>query len=140
MFLLYKEIRSGGEVCKGQENDAWPNFEDEYVEFLNYGIALSRPAREWGDWEEVSVTSKLPLMAGDTVYTVVARYFDGSTFGRTCGLWEYLGGFTDRQEAENLVKKIKEREKQKADKYAYPWDGYFAGLEDVELETFVVQP
>ena len=43
LYLEYDETRSGGEICKGQEDDPWPSREPTLVTF--------RPKVLWRDEE-----------------------------------------------------------------------------------------
>jgi len=133
MLLGYTEHRSGGEVCAGDEDNPWPSYEDEYVHFSPTWVYASRDHAPYLV-EQFDVTGR--VKPGDKVHLVIVRYFDGCTFGRTCGLWKIAGAFASEADAKALEKSILDRT---YDGYR-PWDGYFSGFESCGVHTFIVQP
>ena len=111
--LEYSEGRSGGEICEGQEDDAWTNHEPTNIDTtFKYLVAL-------GDAEEVEDCSPLmqerysgkffskedPRSAGNLFLTVV-KYHDGGTFGSVYGYWTVVYVGTDELEAHRIKKAV----------------------------------
>lgn len=142
-YLQYEEYREGGQVCEGQENDAWPSYEDEFINFTPLKVFSTQPTNCYTEEFDISFKYK----PGDTIYLVIPRYFSGGTFGRTCGYWKIYGAFKTRKAAEKLQKELEEENKSYIDdkwqrrkgkatlkNFEYrEWHGYFEGLENVEI-------
>mgnify|MGYP001609198866 CR=1 FL=1 len=139
IYLTYTESREDGEIR--DPKDHWSSSEDDLVEFYATGL-FTKP----GKWQESILVPFLPQENIDkTIYVVVVRYYDGGTFGRTCGLWKVMGALRSKSEVKLLVDLIKDetnsREKQQIVAPFicgfYPcWLSYFAGLEGVEVHEF----
>ncbi len=130
VYLTYTEDRSVGEICAGQENDAWPNYEDIYIEFSPDTLSIIA-----GDWvETIEVDFDPKDYVGKDVYVLVVRYKDGCTFGHSHGNWYVEGAYTD----ENEVSKIEDQINKGKYKGDDPWTGYFACLEYVEIHRFTL--
>lgn len=135
VYLTYSESRRGGEICKGEENDEWPSHEDEHVEWYLTGAVLKRPS-----WCYETIGGDYRV--GDKLHVVVVRYFDGGTFGRTCGLWHIAGVYMDESEAVARKEKIYGNLKQSIsydpkDEWE-PWKSYFAGFEGCDVFDLMV--
>lgn len=157
LWLTYSESRTGGGISPGEENDAWPSYEDTYIHFTPTGLRLDRP-------EDVGAHPIEPfdkkVRRGDTVHVVIARYKDGDTFQSTYGNWCVVGAYLDPKRAARVTDMIREDEraerefsmaswkanygKQKRpeppqDKYEgyKPWRGYFEQFESIDVHTFL---
>ena len=132
LYLTYDESRSGGEVCEGQENDPWPCYEDENIDF-----SLTRCNKESKNaaWAKESIEVTFQPKVGSTVWVVVVRYSTGGTFGRTNGAWTILGIYEHLDEAKKVEASVHDN--------TYPgykcWVGYFEHLERVEVESMTVE-
>lgn len=147
LYLEYQERRSGGKVCAGQEDESWPSHEDEIIDFSPVRLRLTRP--EKFNIEEIN--TELELVKGDRVYLIIPRYFDGGTFGRTCGYWNIWKVVKTIEEAdkiqaylENLTEKeytlINTKKKYNdKDRIYCPWFGYFSGLEQVQVRLMDIE-
>jgi len=138
LYLKYNESRSGGEICEGQENDSWPSHEDENIDFdPEYLVLAAEDNRP--DWvEEIKDIDFEPSKyVNKLVYLVIVRYYDGGTFGRTCGYWKIMLCTTKQKEALKLEKSIRDGSYQKGE--YLEWNGYFAGLEDVEIHSLEIK-
>lgn len=127
LFVNYSEEHlGGGEICEGQENDAWPSHEDVIQRFDVDNITLKNVTPYH---EEVLFDLPEPTPVG--LFVVVAHYYDGGTFGRTCGYGSIEGVFSTHEEAQARATDI---EKGAPSIKGYtPWTGYFAGLERTEV-------
>ena len=136
LYLLYRESRSGGEVCEGQEDEAWPNYEDKTIEWDLLHCKLSRHEREHS-YEEIDVPFE--VKKGDTVYVVYVRYKTGGTFGRILGAWVIVGVFNSLDEAAALERSINDRSYEKRKGIYVPWRGYFERFESCDIEYMTVK-
>jgi len=127
VFVNYSEWHiGGGEICAGQENDSWPSYEDNIRGFSVDSITLEN-VTPYHKELAVVLPEKLPV----GLWVVVARYYDGGTFGSTSGYGSIEGVFETDVEAQEMEQKIRIG---KAPGEGYkPWAGYFSGLEDVEV-------
>lgn len=137
IYLKYTESHHGGEICAGQENDDWPSHEDEVITW--HPISLTR-IHMGGETEQLKFD-----VTTDNAYLVVARYFSGGTFGRTCGYWQVVGLTETGEEALALKGKIESEYRKYCESGSKPykgewqsWYGYFEGLEDVEIHFMPV--
>jgi hypothetical protein len=135
LWFRYHETRSGGEVCEGQENDSWPSYEYEYIDFLPVGLYKDHPDYTFchglmndevnGEFER-----------GDDAYIVIARYSDGDTFTHTNGYWVIIGVYKTADEAHDVSESINRRE---YDGMRHlPWHGYFSSFENVDTHYMKV--
>lgn len=141
LYLTYTESRSGGQPL--DPDSAWSSRTEEIIEFYPTGLFLKK-----GAWQEIV---DVPFQAKDfldkTIYVVIARYYDGSSFGRISGLWQVVAATPDSQVAQDIAKNIyQDRDtllstlEQHICLSFYPnWYGYFAGLQEVEVHTFKLQ-
>ena len=65
---------------------------------------------------------------------MVVTYQDGDTFGYSTGNVHIEGAYKDSDEADKVLKSIKENEY----KGYMPWAGHFESLEHVEIHVFTV--
>lgn len=137
LFLTYEENRSGGQVCAGQEGEEWADHEDEVIEVEFKELVLDEPPRSYP--YPHMILGPEGVKEGDELYLTIVRYYDGGTFGRTCGYWHVHGVHRTAEEAAKLAKTVRAKG---SDQHSYdqyrPWIGYFAGLEDVEIHKFRV--
>lgn len=103
VFVNYREQHlHGGEICKGQENDAWPSFEDSYQSF----DLLSITKENVSPYHEQFL---LHIPKGTKgLHVVVVRYRDGGTFSSTSGYGSIQGVFLTAEEARGLAKNIED--------------------------------
>jgi hypothetical protein len=83
------------------------------------------------------------------VTLVVARYYTGDTFGTTNGNWRVIAVVKTTEEALKVQEAIKKSVKSDCYEIKVPevflnhstcdWNGYFEGLEDVELHRMEIQ-
>lgn len=137
LFLTYSEDRTGGQVCAGQEGEKWASHEDEHIHVEFNELLLEKPTDSRSYPHEV--LGPEDVKEGDELYLTIVRYYDGGTFGRTCGYWHVHGVHKTAAEAAELAKTVhaKGSDRRSYDQYC-PWIGYFAGLEGVEVHEFRV--
>lgn len=125
---------TGGGICKGQEGESWPSYNDSYREYT-YGSAYKKesiePKKLFGSYESIEVEEEIFLAKG--VYLAIAVYSDGGTFQTTRGYEEILGLFLDEKTAKEYLDFATDDEVENCsavpDDYRYrPWSGYFASL------------
>lgn len=137
IYIVYEESYSGGEICAGQEDDDWPDYEDQNIYLELKYATLKEPSKRTPHFDIETIDSELVDSGkANKVYAVLVRYYDGGTFGRTCGYHKFEGIFDNRKAAESVAAALK-------DKYGHrwersydgnPWTGYFAGFEGVSVE------
>jgi hypothetical protein len=148
VYLDYSEYRTGGEP--DDPGDRWTSHSDEYVEFTPTALRLKQSENSWiNETIDVNFSPKLD----QEVTLVIVRYETGSTFGRIIGVWQIIGVFADRQNAEkargliakynssNGCKKFEEKmAKLTGHKYFYPsWVGYFERFIETEIHSMRLQ-
>ena len=130
--MIYEEDRRGGDVCKGQENQSYPDREPEIITFDFKGASIEPP--KYGFPENIQVDFNPEDYVNKPIYFVIARYTDGDTFGHTEGYWHVVGVYTDRAEAKKIKHSIEDGTYTPKGKYSYiPWKGYFSSLESVDV-------
>lgn len=131
LYLSYDENESGGQICRGQENDPWPTYEDLERFFEPKCLYRQHP----GDIcvETISVTPE--MFKAKELYLLVVRYGSGDTFGSSSGNWRILGLFQTSDQAEKYKKKVLSND---YDGYK-PWEGYFECLEGFEIHKLSVK-
>ena len=78
--------------------------------------------------------------SGDTAYLVVVKYTTGDTFGYTSGNIDIPAIAKNEEAALKIALDIENKVGEFAEeKYRYPWQGYFEGLESVHVETMKVE-
>ena len=136
VYVTYDEFREGGEICAGQEDDAWPSYEDCNIDMTVKSIHITNPGCLYLDKVKVKSfeekPAKKPLEKGQEVYLVVVRYRTGDTFGNTCGAHHFEGIYLSEEEANEVVASVK-NSSYKGDYKR--WEGYFEALEDCYVET-----
>ena len=130
IYLRYKESRSGGEVCAGQEGDRWACHEPTNITFAPVGLFLTKPSRDDSsyynyEFDEMEIPES--YLEQPVLYLAVIRYHDGGTFGSQYGYSHYCGLSKTYTGAEELIKEAKLGSSYK------PWEGYFSGLDDEEV-------
>lgn len=128
LFVNYhEEFISGGEVCKGQENDSWPNYEDTIQRFVVDNISLERitPYNE-------QVVVDLPESFPACLFVAVVHYSDGGTFSRTIGYGSIEGVYATYDEAKQRIGDLEFKDAPSIHGYKR-WEGYFSRLEDTEV-------
>jgi hypothetical protein len=123
---------SEGDVCKGQENDPWPSYEDSYESFKVTYVSLKNdtPFHEVMKWD------------GDTtipnfVFVVWVEYYSGGTFRTTHGYGSIEAVVDSYKKAEEIQALIK-NDKWKSPHGGLRWSGYFCGIDDVHIATVMV--
>lgn len=142
IYASYVEHKSGGQVCDGDENEKWPNYEPVETDFELKQVSLHKSQ----NWYYESIDTDFDVTSGDTVYILVARYSSGDTFGRTNGLFSFIGAYQTKEELNKVVSDLYEENKIYSDrsnknrkKLPYrPWHGYFEYLEGFETYRAVV--
>jgi hypothetical protein len=141
LYIHTTETSSGGEP---ESDDRWCHHSDIVKAVSFNSVSRKRSDGFWPSGDSFEVSEE--VYKAPKVFLVIVRYFDGGTFGRTCGCWHIQGSFTTEKEALALAASIRDRsyekewEKQHKKGYHYlPWQGYFSGLEGVEVHCFPVQ-
>jgi len=128
--LFYRESRSGGEICAGQEDDPWPSHEDEVIDFEL--VACQKDVSEMPGLQREQV--QIDFDACPMIHVVLVRYRTGGTFGSTTGAWHIVGVYDSEGSAESIRKTIEDG--------TYvgwePWKGYFEKLESAEVVSLKV--
>jgi hypothetical protein len=152
IYMSYKEWRSGGGVCAGQDNNEWPMHEPENIEFTPTFLSTTA-----GNLVQTIETDFDPnQLVGSNIWIVIVRYSTGNTFGSSSGHWKVESAHTDEQTALDIAKLIetdykkypecefgREGKTPKPDQYFSPhgyecWKGYFESLEGVEIHRFTL--
>lgn len=131
LYVSYDSSSEGGEISPGQENDAWPSYEPEYVTLNIQDIFKNRPKNWCVEEMEVDFVPKV----GNTVFLVVVRYGTGDTFSNTIGQFIFLNIY-EKEEDAIAERELVESEKHKDD---WRWRDYFGGFEGVEIHSFTIR-
>lgn len=133
VYVIYEEQLSGGAVCEGDEDSRWPNYEDANIDMTVRSVLVSNPNVLYLDSVEVKDADKVEV--GQTVYLVTVRYSTGDTFGNTNGAFHFEGVYVSKEKANEVSNQIM------TDKYKghCPWKGYFEQLQNVDVESYVLE-
>lgn len=166
LHLTYEQYSSGGNICAGDEDSEWPNYETECIDWSPKQLLLDK-GNNWSV-EEIEVDD---VKAGDSLFIIVLRYSTGNTFGRTEGCWSIVQTVKTQNDASNIEKNIdklmelyrsqesyhltqKNKEEKKSaerdfntfrDKlakelnYYFPCFGYFECFERLEIHEMTVE-
>lgn len=136
LYLSYNETRSGGEVCTGDENKAWPCYEDTFIEWTPINIYKNmEDCRKEGHYTE-KVSVPFEAIINQQIWLVVVRYTDGDTFGFIRGMWHIVGVYADEESATKEANSILDGSYSNEYK---PWEGYFASFEGVNIYPMQVK-
>lgn len=136
IYVSYDESTSGGEA--EDPNDEWTHHADRVTDLTIYGLHKSKPSKPNASYDGIVILDP-EILKLQHVYLVVVRYSDGGTFGRTCGYHMFWS--IRATEAEVLADKAMiEAPQDPLDRNFRPWEGYFAGLEDVEIHLLPLLP
>lgn len=131
------------------EDGPWSGYREEDIY-----LTVNSLRRDTNDafCESIKVTED--MFNADELFLVVVRYSDGSTFGQTSGLYEFVAAFDNEKDCKELREEIKLdarkssygfRPKTKNINYSSsrgllytPWKGYFARLSSVEILSLPV--
>lgn len=130
LYFSYRETKSGGEICEGEENDSWPNHEDEYIEWHLLKCVLEKPV-----WPYEIVRADFKVETGDKIHAVCVRYTGGGSFITTHGNGTIEGVYRTIEEATTVEQSIY---KNTYEGYT-PWRGHFESLESCYVETMIVE-
>lgn len=125
VYMTYTEDREGGEVCAGQENDSWPDYEPTTIAFAPIGLFVE--PNQWCETIEIGFDPSNKI--NEYLFVLIVRYQDGDTFGYTSGYWRVEGIYLSTSEADKIKQKIVSGKYKKYE----PWNGYFAHLENIEI-------
>ncbi len=132
VYLFYEESESGGEVCEGDEDRAFPDHEDLYREFTAKSLQL-----EPGNWSEAIEVNFDPAKHSH-LYVVIVRYQSGDTFGVSHGNWQVIGACQKLKEAKKVARSIETGSYRRGRGKRKEWEGYFESLETVDIERIDV--
>jgi hypothetical protein len=146
LYLHTTESSTGGEP---ENDEKWCHHSD-ILKAVSFNSVSRSNNSFWGCAQSFDVTEE--VFKADQVFLVIVRYYDGGTFGRTCGNYNVQGSFLTEKEALDFAESIengtyqkeaeKARKKSKSNFFGgpyMPWVGYFSGLEGVEVHCFTVQ-
>jgi len=135
IFFSYNEYRTGGDICEGQEGDAWPNYETSYYNRTYVDAYLEGKGNVGSSmwFDQVACTEDVKV--GDTVYLVDVIYSTGDTFGQSEGYHYLVAAFLNRADAEIIQESITD----KTYPGYKPWEGYFEALSYVDILTFAIK-
>jgi len=131
LYVNYRETRTGGDICEGQEGDSWPDHEPTYIEYWVTNVTTKNVTPYH---EEVEIEcERTPLC----VFVVIARYQTGDTFGYSTGNGCIAAVTLELDDAQKIVDKINKGTYRSRHGYN-PWEGYFEKLESVDYELHQV--
>ena len=130
LYMNVTERSSGGEA---ESDEEWSHHSDVVLDVQF--ISVYRNKKD-GFFPSYSFEVSEEIYNSDKVFLVIPRYFDGGTFGRTCGYWKVEGAFLTETEALEMSRQIETGTYKKGQFLS--WNGYFAGLEGVEVHCFTI--
>lgn len=141
LYINFKQYKEGGEICKGQETDAFPSKEPTYYSYTYLYAQRADPTGKdlWRNGlHRLEVTPE--VLAANTVFLAIVVYQDGDTFGTSHGNHEIIGGYTTRKEAEEVLSLVNKEGIDLAGYDGYTsWTGYFSGLEDKIVQKLDIE-
>lgn len=141
LYIHFKQYSEGGEVCQGQENDAYPSREPIYHSYT-YDYAKRSNTTGKDVWscgiQTVKVTPE--VFSSNKVFLAIVVYQDGGTFVTSHGHHEILGGYATRKEAEDVLALVNEEGIDITGHDGYcQWAGYFNRLEDKIVQKLDIE-
>ena len=130
LYLQYCESSHGGGISPGDEDEAWPCYEDEHTDWHLTKCSLTKT----NSWSEEEVDIELTPKIGDIIYVVYVRYTTGNTFGTFYGQWKILGVHYNLSDAQKELESINDGTH--PDRYV--WTGYFENLEHSDVQAMVL--
>lgn len=126
VWIRHEDHRSGGEP--DDPEDQWTSHSDVEIELTILGIQTTEPSSTFFN---DSVEVEPEILDLKKVYLVVVRYRDGDTFGSSSGNYKFYSIRATAAEA-NADQKAIEADRDPKGPYL-EWDGYFCGLESVDI-------
>ena len=141
IYITYTENRTGGEPLS---NEPYSTREDTFIDIKWNNVYTKDPKNIEREVVEIDFNPEKQ----EHIYIVVVRYQDGDSYSFSHGNWCFVGAYETVKEAQEIIDQIKyddedydnEDYDNKKEKYKgyKPWNGYFAKLEDVELNALHV--
>lgn len=130
LYIKYNQTSYGGQICEGEEDDSWPNYETAYYEYSYEYATKTTPTNtlSYSTYKSLGVPQE--VFSGDKIYLAIVVYGDGNTFGNSSGHHEIIGGFSTRKEAEELLSHVTKDGYDNRNGGFFPWNGYFNSLEN----------
>lgn len=138
LYIKTTESSYGGEA---ESDEEWCHHSDIVREVSFDSVSRQKGSGFFSCGESFEVSEE--VWNSEKVYLVIPRYSDGGTFGRTVGYWCIQGAYADEASALKLARSIqgknfKAEYPEMASAYM-PWEGYFSGLQDVEVHCFTIR-
>jgi len=133
LYLRYDQHTEGGEICEGQEDVSYPDYEPEQITTYYRSAHLLPPPRSRGYHQSVEVSDVVGKCK--QVWLALVLYTTGDSFSCTSGNPHVLGVFETADLAAAAIAKAE----QGGDRSA-PWDGYFNSLDSTEVIPLEVLP
>ena len=134
--MTYHESKTGGDICEGDENSSWPNYEDEHIEWYLTGCYLDKDVTPWRR-EQVEVDFEPAV--GQEVWAVYVNYNTGGSFGCTKGACSILSVHDTKEKAEAVKKLVYEDDTYTPACGYRVWVGYFESFNFCEIESLIVK-
>lgn len=135
LFVIYEEEHET--IENTFERESWSGRNYYQINYKVIDVIRTQPQTAYH--EQVPLFGELKDL--QKVYCVIVRWGSGGTFSKTSGYGKPIGCFSSYDEAEKCREAIQKWKTEK-DYLNYVefvfWDDYFGGLEDVEIESFVV--
>lgn len=127
VYLNYEDYEAGGEVCSGEEGEAWPNYNDINHDYSNFVLSLRSgyPSKKFD----------IDANVGDMFHIVVVHYNTGHSFGRENNVLHFEGIYSNLDDAEEIARLI---ENDKYEGYK-AWEGYFEEYCYTEVISLTVE-
>jgi hypothetical protein len=148
VYLEYFYRRDGGEALS---SGRWADHADTHIDFSPRCVHIVDPTENRRHMTDGVIVNFVPK-AGDTVWSVVARYQTGSTFGTIYGDYSIVGIYNDANKADDIRKAIENDYRCKTKEHGSfkpphespnysgeSWKGYFERLEGVEVDSLLVK-
>jgi hypothetical protein len=136
---------SGGGICEGEEDDAYPSREPEEKDHEVHGVYScdAKDGRGWSRYNE-SIDVGFEPVTGAEVFLVVVTYGTGDTFGHSSGNVSIVGCYEEEAHSDSIAADIRfdddnsrygEMKKGRKERFSgyKAWTGYFESLEGVEV-------
>lgn len=123
LYIDYTQSSSGGDPV---DNGRWSDLTDEQITLKINGIYRDKGDKFFVD--SINVKSKV-YESEKEVCLVTARYYDGGSFGRTYGNFEFKGIFKSIGQAKAFSESFNEEEL---------YTGWFEGFEGWQFDSFII--
>lgn len=122
---IYLDYTQSYETIEDTYGDDGPytGFKEESITTEFLGLYKTQPKEKFF-YESLEIYDE-ELLNCEKLFAAIVIYSDGGTFGKTNGYWKILGLERTEEKAQSLLDLTLQNKSER-----YPWNNYFASLQD----------